>query len=401
MTSPRMINADLYLQDDDSWTLALEHIQDIQEAFVGYMELGLGFEDVMQHMGSEEEFFFADTERVKDATCAMCAVAICIPHPRINDLVGYIADIGADCVDEIKYGLETLFEYNLGRKMMVIKALDFVSMDQFSQFSPMTHEDATLIALLNDPALVKKTGSYLSKDDRQEGVLGVVYSPDRALGWVEGHPDLIPHGEVIERLRAVSKMISSGTPTTCDRQRWLDQGGVIDLGAKWCLDDVMSESFDLSVLDMPQTKRTMAMFPNECIKAIQEQMTKNSINGPLEILGTLAQTFMDAGVSGEMLFYLTCRDMSLIDYTDFKDRVDANQGEFIREAVGYTQAQWPLYRRKMTEQIVRQIPIGDLLEHCFNDRLLNAAYAIVQDKRLIASMQPTGRDQAIAGDLGL
>lgn len=405
MTSPRMLNADLYLQDETSefcWTLPVQEIQQVQEAFVGYMEEGLSFDQVMEHMESdEEEFFFADTERVKDATRAMCAAALSIPHPRILDLVGYIADIGADHTKEIEGVLDTLFEFNLGRKVMVIKALDYVGLDQFVRFSPITAPDVTLIALINDRDLTKKVGSYLTASPRKEGILSVIHTPGRAMGWIEGDPERVPHAEVQARLARLAKAISGfkygSAPETYDRKLW---GGQIDVSEQWCLEDVLSEEIDLAVLDMPETKRTIAIFPSECVSAISAEL-KSEDPGQKEALSKLTQTFLDAGVSGEKLFYMLCRDMTMIEFTDFQEREGACKGDFIREAVNYTQSHWPILRRQIVEHIISQEPVEDLVEHCFSDRLLNAAYSIVQDKRLLASMQSQGRDQAIATDLGL
>jgi len=408
MTSPRMLNADLYLQDDTSsfcWTLAIADIQDIQETFVGYMEQGLSLEELMEHMESnEEEFFHAENERVMDATRAMCAVAMCIPHPRINDLVGYIADIAADHSSEIEGVLDTLFEYNLGRKMEVIKALDWLSLEHFVRFSPTTGNDATMAALLNDKNIVKKLASYLPSSQRREGVLNILHAPGRVMGWVDDNPDIIPHAEVLERLKRLAKCISTfsygAAPETFDRALWLEQGGTIDVTEQWCLQDVLAQDIDVAVLDMPQTLRTIALFTNECVSAISSEIKSNDPTQE-ELVIKLTQTFLDAGVSGEQLFYMVCRDMPLIEYVDYQERSGGNKGDFIREAVNYTQAQWPVYRRQMAAHIIRQESVEDLLEHCFSDRLLNCAYAIVHDKRLLANMQPTGRDHAMAGDLGL
>jgi len=405
MTSPRMLNADLYLQDETSgfcWTLPVQEILLVQEAFVSYMEEGLSFAQLMEHVEShEEEFFYAETERVEDATRAMCAVALSIPHPRIRDLVGYIADIGADHAKEIEGVLDTLFEFNLGRKVMVIKALDYVGLDQFIRFSPMTAADATLIALLNDKELTKKVGSYLQASPRKEGILNVIHTPGRAMGWIESDPDRIPHAEVQARLTRLAKAISGfkygSAPETYDRKLW---GGQIDVSEQWCLEDVLTEEIDLTVLDMPETKRTIAMFPSECVSAISAELQSQDPDQK-EALSKLTQTFLDAGVSGEKLFYMLCRDMTLIEFTDFQEREDACKGNFIREAVNYTQSQWPIHRRQIVAHIISQEPVEDLVKHCFSDRLLNAAYSIVQDKRLLASMQSQGRDQAIASDLGL
>ncbi|WP_366548343.1 hypothetical protein [Pseudomonas amygdali] len=400
-----MLNADLYLQDETSdfcWTLPVQEIQQVQEAFVGYMEEGLSFEQLMEHMEShDEEFFFADTERVKDATRAMCAVALSIPHPRILDLVGYIADIGADYAKEIQGVLDTLFEFNLGRKVMVIKALDYVGLDQFIRFSGMTAADATLIALLNDKELTKKVGSYLDASPRKEGILNVLHTPGRVMGWVEGDPARVPHAEVLARLARLAKAISGfkigSSPETYDRKLW---DGQIDVGDQWCLEDLLTEEIDFAVLDMPETKQTIALFPSECVSAISAEL-KSQDPGQKEALSRLTQTFLDAGVSGEKLFYMLCRNMTHIEYTDFQEREGACKGDFIREAINYTQSQWPLLHRQMVEHIISQEPVEDLVKHCFSDRLLNAAYNIVQDKRLLVSMQSQGRDQAIATDLGL
>ncbi|MBD8088948.1 hypothetical protein IFT48_03065 [Pseudomonas fluorescens] len=406
MTSLRLLDADLYLKDETSdfcWDLSYEHICHVQDAFVSYMEEGLSFDDILEHVESEDEDFEFESVPRMDAARAFCAVAMCVPHPRIQDLVGYIADVGGNHRDEIQSVLDTLFEYNMGRKMMVAQTLDSIGLEHLMQFSPLTADDAKMLVLINDPKLSKRLDPYLKPEVRQEGILGVTYRPARTIGWVDNNPEIIPHTEVLMRLKRLGNTLSTWSygeaASTCDAGSWLENSD-IDVKEQWTLEGIESTEIDLSVLDMPQTKRTMALFTSECVAAIVGELKSND---PIHrtILGKLTQTFLDAGVDAHKLFYMTCRGMSAIEYTDFQERGGVDRGDYIREALNYTQAQWPIQLRQMAEHMVAQEPVESLLSHCFSDRLLNAAYAVIPDKRLLTQMGSTGRDKAMASDLGL
>lgn len=396
---------------EDAWGISGERVRVIQDAFIQYMEAGLDLDQICSHL----KFNDAELEDIADkqstlwadllsTTKAFCAVAMCRPHPRLGELVDYIAQIGAERREDIGDELGRLFAYNPYRKYRVFESLDNFALDKLTIFSPLTVKDTTLIYLINDKEQVNRLCNFFSEDQRKAASQNIKPFPERVHGWVQNAPAYLAHREVITMLGLQARAITDvghDDSRLFDRQKWVASPAP-DFSSPWDLNSLRTDDQDHGLFDRPETLRTIAKYPAECASAVASMLGAASRMPPHQgLLKKIAHTFLDAGLKGHVVFNLLCRDMSLVDIDDLEAAGSIDQEAYIREALNYFNGAWPEARRIIAGALIAREPLERIQSACFSDRLKAIAYSVIPDQALLTQMNPEGRDKAFSSDLGL
>ncbi|WP_244657971.1 hypothetical protein ACOK4R_31825 (plasmid) [Pseudomonas fluorescens] len=407
MTQPTMLKGVVYFREnprgnDTYWPISVAEIREVQDTFVTYMEHGLSLDHVCQHVDNSQ--YGMDADAVHDCALAFCAAALCIPHPRLSDLILYVREITRNNDSEVSQTLERLFNYNLIRKYEVMASITSDALDLLGVVAPVGVEDCILTYLINDKAIAPRIYAQASASEREKTLARVRYFPERSLGYLPDNPEYLGHREIIDLLVYQARAMM-GVPDSTSRkyslQLWAD-------ACKPSLDEPFSlltmrcNSHDHGILDLEQTVRTLKAFGRECIAAIIKGtflLYKDKADPVL--LEKMMNAFQRADISKQEVFYLLCARMTHVEYADHEACRPTSPDHFIREMLRFTDSSNPLPFQQIALRLLESEPLAVIIDACNDDRTLNVAYGHFRDRRLLLKMSGSARDVAFGGDMGL
>lgn len=408
--TPPLLDATWYIGAyslmDKQWDLSTERIRIIQDAVLQFKNLAFDLEDIANSLYNPG--LVAGSENLMDCARAFCAAAMCLPHPRLSEIIDYVGIIGSEDTFEISNAMSLLFDYNPMRKYRVIESLDEAGLKNLKDFLSIYTKDVALALIVNDEKHVHKFTDYDYKRT-QNALTQIKYFPERAVGWLEPDPQYFAHAEVIGALSkqgtAIVNRLSdlSDQDPLYDRDKWLELGPV-SLDEPWHMRSLIIDKRDHGIFDRPETLRTIKAHPGESIAAFAEALRSGDAHEfDRDLIAKAVDTFIESGLSPNSLFNQLCQGMSLMDHND---RVETNRLDpesFMRNAVIFSGAAASPALGYVAACIVAKEPFELIHKACFTDHQKKLLCHIFPERKLdiMRTMEDSGKDRVFSSDLGL